>query len=155
TSDVQWETLEFDQYQITASTLDDESIEIPWSTIRVLTDEAYSTHLAHAAEEQARQIGLRIRELRDSRQLSSKDLAERAGITPQSLSRIENGRHDVVYTTLQRLLAAMGYSLRDLAVTSGGYATIPKLLKRLADVGIDREFVRRRLLPDHSLTASY
>jgi hypothetical protein len=49
----------------------------------------------------------------------------------------------------------MGYSLRDLAVTSGGHATIPNLLKRLADVGIDREFVRRRLLPDHSLTTSY
>jgi transcriptional regulator with XRE-family HTH domain len=155
TRPVQWETLEYDPYQITASTLNDESVEIPWSTIRVLTDDAYSAHLAHAAEEQARQIGLRIRELRDSRQLSSKDLAERAGIAPQSLSRIENGRHDVVYTTLQRLLAAMGYSLRDLAVTSGGHATIPNLLKRLADVGIDREFVRRRLLPDHSLTTSY
>lgn len=155
TRHVQWETLEYDPYQITASTLDDESVEIPWSTIRVLTDEAYSAHLARAAEEQARQIGLRIRELRDSRQLSSRDLAERAGIAPQSLSRIENGRHDVVYTTLQRLLAAMGYSLRDLAVASGSHATIPKLLKRLADIGIDRDFVRRRLLPDHSLTELY
>jgi hypothetical protein len=41
----------------------------------------------------------------------------RAGIHPQSLSRIEHGQHDVVFTTLRRVLAAMGCSLRDLAVT--------------------------------------
>lgn len=153
TSPVRWETLDYDPYEITVSTIDNENVEIPWSTLRVLTDDAYSSHLAHAAEEQARQIGLRIKELRKGRRLSSKELAERAGITPQSLSRIENGRHDVVYTTLQRLLAAMGYSLWDLAATSSGHATTPKLLRRLAEVGIDREFIHRRLLPDRFRTA--
>jgi DNA-binding Xre family transcriptional regulator len=90
-------------------------VEIPWSTIRALTDREYAAHLAEAAEEQARQIGLRIRELRELRGLSSNELAERAGITPQSLSRIEHGHHDVVFRTLRRILAAMGCSLRDLA----------------------------------------
>ena len=118
TADVDWNRLGVTPYELVVPAGSGE-IEIPWSTIRALTDREYSAHLAAAAEEQARLIGRRIRELRQSRNLSGRELAERAGITPQSLSRIEHGRHDVVFTTLQRLLAAMGCSLRDLAVPPG------------------------------------
>jgi DNA-binding XRE family transcriptional regulator len=110
---VDWEALSFDPYEIVVPT-SVEQVEIPWSAIRVLTDRDYATHLARVAKEQARQIGIGIRGLREHRGLTGKDLAERAGITPQSLSRIENGHHDVVYTTLQQILAAMGASLKDL-----------------------------------------
>lgn len=147
TRPVRWETLSHGAYDISASTADGDNVDIPWSTIRVLTDDAYGAHLARMADEQGRQIGLRIKELRESRQLSSKDLAERAGITPQSLSRIENGRHDVVFTTLQRILAAMGYSLTDLAVAPGKHASLPALYRRLEGVGIDRGLLRK-LLPE-------
>jgi DNA-binding Xre family transcriptional regulator len=111
---VQWERLSVSPYEITVPTENSE-VEIPWSTVRAVTDREYSAHLADAADEEARQIGQRIRELRESRNLSSREVAERAGIAPQSLSRIELGRHDVVFTTLQRILAAMGCSLKDLA----------------------------------------
>ncbi len=109
-----WDALVVAQYEIGVPTPQGE-VEIPWSTIRVLTDARYAEHLAAAADEQARHVGRRIRALREQRGLKSKDVAQRAGITPQSLSRIEHGRHDIVFTTLQRILAAMGYSLRDLA----------------------------------------
>ena len=142
-----WDALTFHAYEIMIPTLGGE-IEVPWSTIRVLTDKEYSAHLAAAAEEEARQIGLRIKELRTNRNLSGKELAERAGITPQSLSRIENGRHDIVFTTLQRILAAMGYSLKDLTAVPHQPASVVTLLKRLAAVGIDRELAFRRLLPE-------
>lgn len=91
---------------------------ISWFTIRALTDRGFAAHLATMADKRARQVGLRIRELRDRRDLTSKEVAQRAGITPQSLSRIEHGKHDVVVSTLQRILAAMGYSLKDLAASS-------------------------------------
>jgi len=81
----------------------------------VLTDAAYSAHLAKAAAEQARKIGRRLGQLRKARGLKSKELAERAGITPQSLSRIEHGKHDLAFSTLQKLLGAMGYELKDLS----------------------------------------
>lgn len=110
----EWDGVTFNPYEIIVPTADG-PIEVPWSTIRVLTDPEYSAHLAASAAEQARRIGLRIKELRESRRLTSKALAERAGISAQSLSRIEHGRHDVVLTTLQRILAAMGYALKDLA----------------------------------------
>lgn len=112
-----WSRISFNPYEILVPTAAGE-IEIPWSTIRVLTDWDYRAHLAAAAEEQARRIGERIRELRMSRNLTSKELAARAGIPPQSLSRIERGRHHVVFTTLQRILAAMGCSLNDLMIES-------------------------------------
>jgi DNA-binding XRE family transcriptional regulator len=118
TRDVDWDKLDFNSYEIIISTAQGQ-IELPWSTVRILTDKEYGAHLAAAAEEQAKRIGLRIKELRQSRRLTSKELAERAGITPQSLSRIEHGRHDVVLTTLQRILAAMRYSLRDLVADPG------------------------------------
>ncbi len=118
TRGAQWERLSVSPYEITVPTEGGE-VEIPWSTVRAVTDRAYSSHLADAAEEEARHIGVRIRSLRESRHLTSKELAERAGITPQSLSRIEHGRHDVVFTTLKRILAAMGCSVKDLAGQPG------------------------------------
>lgn len=141
-----WEAMTFNPYEIIVPAAS-EDLEISWSTIRALTDRDYAAHLADVAGEQARQIGLRIRELRDQRGLTGKELADRAGIAAQSLSRIENGHHDVVYTTLQQILAAMGASLKDLVAMPTKPATVPTVLKRVARVGIDPEFVVDRLLP--------
>ena len=114
-SNADWEAMTVDPYELSVPA-DGGPVEIPWSTIRTLTDGEYSAHLADVAEEQARHIGLRIRSLREQRHLTSRELAARAGISPQSLSRIEHGHHDVVFTTLQRILAAMGCRLQELTV---------------------------------------
>ena len=129
-----WDALTFTPHEIVVPTADGE-VEISWSTIRALTDRDYSNHLAAAAEEQARKVGQRLRALRESRGLTAREVAERAGITSQSLSRIEHGHHDVVYTTLQRILAAMGYTLRDLIVPPPELATTPKRSDSLSSSG--------------------
>jgi|SRR5581483_5785371 len=113
-SDLDWRRMTFTPYELIVPSGSGE-VEVPWSSIRLLSDPEYSAHLAAAAEEEAHNIGKRLKELRKNRNLTAKELAQRAGITPQSLSRIEHGHHDVVFTTLQRLLAAMGYTVRDLA----------------------------------------
>jgi hypothetical protein len=82
----QWERLSFNFYELALPT-ESGNLEISWSPIRVLSDAEYSAYMAKAAEEQARKIGRRIKELRTKRGMKSKALAERAGITPQSLSR--------------------------------------------------------------------
>jgi DNA-binding XRE family transcriptional regulator len=94
-------------------------IDIPWDVIRTLTDSSFAAHMCRAAEEQARAIGKQIRELRQARGLTARELAARTGITPQSVYRIERGKHDVVLTTLGKILAAMGYTYRDLVVDAG------------------------------------
>jgi transcriptional regulator with XRE-family HTH domain len=130
----QWENLEIAPNEIRAI-VGGKQVEVSWNLIRLLTDSAYSSYEAERAEEQAKTVGMRIRSLREAKALTSKDLAQRAGISAQSLSRIENGKHDVVFTTLQRILAAMGCTLRDLAeapVASGDsvsvWTDIPQLI---------------------------
>jgi predicted KAP-like P-loop ATPase/DNA-binding Xre family transcriptional regulator len=110
-----WAEMTFTPYEIVVPIAGD-SQEISGSSLRALTDREYGIHLDSVAEEQARHVGRRIKQLRLDRGISGKDLADRAGLSPQSLSRIEHGHHDVVFTTLQRILAAMGASVKDLVV---------------------------------------
>lgn len=145
-----WDASHFDNYEIVVPTASGE-VEIPWSTIRLLTDPEFAAHWARVAEEQAKQIGSRLRELRRKRNLTSKEVAERAGITPQSLSRIEHGRHDVVFTTLRKILAAMGYTLKDLAEVQVAPSSLGEFLNRLESVGLKRGWILNRLLPEDLL----
>lgn len=62
--------------------------------------------------------GSRIRELREARELSQRELARRAGVRQPSLSAIENGqakRVDVVM--LEDIAKALGVDLVDLLTT--------------------------------------
>lgn len=127
---------------------DDGPIGISWLDLRALTDSAFSAHLAQIADEEARQVGQRIRYLREARDLSSVELARRARITPQSLSRIERGRHDVVYSTLQRLLAAMNYTLTDLAEAPATAIDAQTVASRLRKAGLPSGLVKRLVPAD-------
>lgn len=125
---------------------------ISWLDVRALTDEAFAAYLAQVADEEARQVGRKLRHLRESRGLTSAALAARAQITPQSLSRIELGRHDVVYSTLQRLLAAMNYTLRDLNEAPAETIAVDQVVSRLKKTGLPKEVIRR-LAPANARTS--
>lgn len=71
--------------------------------------------MAKSAEQEAKKIGQRIKQLRKKRRLKTKEVAARAGLSPQSLSRIESGKHDLGFATLRKILTVMGYGLADLA----------------------------------------
>jgi DNA-binding Xre family transcriptional regulator len=90
-------------------------VELPWTAIRRMTDTEFEEHWAQMAAAEDRRVGACIRKLRVMRNLTGREVAIRAQITPQSLSRIEHGHHDVAFQTLSRILAAMGCNLRDLA----------------------------------------
>jgi transcriptional regulator with XRE-family HTH domain len=51
-------------------------------------------------------LGRRLRRLRKERKLSTAEVAERTGVDPQDLARIERGEARVGLETLFRLLAA-------------------------------------------------
>ncbi len=127
-------------------------IEIPWDKIRVSSDIEFSRYIAKQAEEQAKAVGEKLKVLRERKGLKSFELADRAGLTPQTISRIENGRTDVSFQTLQKILAVMGLDLKDLAEDTAEEETveksIPFLLRRLAKTGIDSNFLKNKIWPD-------
>jgi transcriptional regulator with XRE-family HTH domain len=49
----------------------------------------------------------RLRELRDRRGLSQRDLAEASGVSREYIARIELGQHDPTLSTLEKLARAL------------------------------------------------
>lgn len=150
--DIEWEKFEFNPFEITIPAKP-KNIEISWDKLRVITDKEYAKHLARESEEQAKLIGEKIRRLRIKKNINSKDLAERAGVAAQTISRIEQGHTDVSFATLRKILAAMGYSLKDLANQEAEIEmktpqkSMNLLLKRLSHAGVDSNLLTRKIIP--------
>ncbi len=144
---VNWNSIRCEAYEIFIPTTNGDT-HIPWTTVRLYTDIDFAAHWVKSAEKQAKEIGILLRKLRKARDFTSKDVAFRAGISPQSLSRIENGHHDVVFTTLRKILTAMGCTLSDLASTKTTPTSLRELLNRLESAGIKKELLLDRILPD-------
>jgi transcriptional regulator with XRE-family HTH domain len=62
----------------------------------------------------ARQVGMRLRKLRQARDLSQAALAERAGLSREYVNKIEAGKYDPPLSTLNRLAKALKVKLVDL-----------------------------------------
>ncbi len=156
--DIEWEKITFNPFDITIPAKHN-SIQIPWDKLRVLTDSEFAKHLAGLAEKQAKMIGSKIKRLRQKKGIKSNELAKRTGITPQTISRIEQGHTDLGFTTLRKILAAMGYSLKDLANQEIQFEMENKdrsfdfLLKRLRSAGIDTNLVSDKIIPTKLKTA--
>jgi transcriptional regulator with XRE-family HTH domain/Zn-dependent peptidase ImmA (M78 family) len=113
--------------------------EVSWMDLRAQSDPRFSEFLRQTADEEARRIGQRLRALRERRGMTAKEVAEAAGIAPLSLSRIELGRHDVVYRTLRRILAAMNFTLRDLAEIAEPELDTRSVTARLREADVPRQ----------------
>jgi DNA-binding XRE family transcriptional regulator len=110
-----WPALAFNDDEVIVPTGEGD-FEISSFSIRSLSDPAFRAHLEAKEAESARRVGRRVRELRRGRNLTIETLAERAGIAAPTLSRIERGDHDGALTDLQRVVEAMGHSLKDLVI---------------------------------------
>jgi transcriptional regulator with XRE-family HTH domain/Zn-dependent peptidase ImmA (M78 family) len=139
------------EYDIFLKSSEDE-IFIPWDKIRVLTDKLFAQETAKKAEENSKFIGARLKLLRERNNIKSLELAERAGVTPQTITRIEKGYTDVSFATLQKILAAMGYSLKDLAnqeltiLKTEPVRSLQYFLKKLSSLGID-SYLANKIIP--------
>jgi transcriptional regulator with XRE-family HTH domain len=54
-----------------------------------------------------KRLGSRLRELRHEKALTSRELAERAGVSPSLISQLENGRLDASVVTLRKIAASL------------------------------------------------
>jgi transcriptional regulator with XRE-family HTH domain len=137
-TELNWGEVGHSAHEVLVPMADGDTAEISWMDIRAQSDPGLAEFLIKTADEEAQRIGRRLRVLRERRGMTSKQVAEAAGIAPLSLSRIELGRHDVVYRTLRRILAAMNYDLRDLAEVSEPQLDVEAVAKRLRHAGVPR-----------------
>ncbi len=66
------------------------------------------------ADDEREQLGQRVRQLRQAKGLSARDLAARSGLTAAYISRLENAKLSPTIATLGRLVAAMGETITNL-----------------------------------------
>jgi len=66
------------------------------------------------ASPECKTLGKAIRKFRLERRWSQQMLADHSGLTRESISAIENGRFDPVFTTLLRISAALDIKAQDL-----------------------------------------
>lgn len=59
----------------------------------------------------SRDVGQKIRNLREEEKLSQKELAQKMGISQQMISRIETGRENLCFSSLEKIITALGRSI--------------------------------------------
>jgi transcriptional regulator with XRE-family HTH domain len=59
-------------------------------------------------------IGFRIKELRETKNMSQKDLAYTADLDRSYIASIENGQRNVSIVNIEKIAAALGVTLKEL-----------------------------------------
>lgn len=124
---------------------DGRPVEVSSTRIRSATDPEYALELRRLDAEQSRRLGLRLKALREDRNLSQRDLAHLVGMPPPQLSKIESGSYDLRVSTVQTLLRAMDASFADIAGPDAPEASQKTLLKHAQRAGAPKDIVSRIL----------
>jgi len=81
--------------------------------------------------------------------LSQKDLAERLDLKEQQIQRYESTSYNgASFGRLSEIIRALGVTVRKEVFLPGAQVSVKTLTARLGKIGLDQEFVRRRLLPE-------
>lgn len=105
-------------YMLVLHTKIGEMIELPCDFTRHYCDGSYAPRVEEIAKVGRQTIGARIRQLRESADLTQEALAAHAGIGRVTLVRIENGDQSPKYETLIALAHALDRPLQDLLLPS-------------------------------------
>ena len=62
----------------------------------------------------AKQLGMKLKKLREVKDMSQATLAKKAGITREYVNKLEAGRYDPTVGVLQRLARALGVKVTEL-----------------------------------------
>ncbi len=114
---------------------------LSWMQIRSAADPAFAHELRRREMDEARRIGVRLRALREDKNLNQRDVAHLAGMSAPQLSKIENGSLDLRVSTVQSLLRAMGASLSDIAGPDAPEVSQKVVIKRAEAAGVPRELM--------------
>jgi transcriptional regulator with XRE-family HTH domain len=118
-----------------------ESREVSWEQLRLATDPDFAQEMRRQDAEEAKRLGLRLRALREDRNLSQRDLANMVGMPPPQLSKIESGGFDLRVSTVQTLLRAMGASFADVSGPDALEVSKKLLRRRSEQAGVPGDLV--------------
>jgi transcriptional regulator with XRE-family HTH domain/Zn-dependent peptidase ImmA (M78 family) len=113
-----------------------DSRDISWTQLRSATDADFSLEMRQRDAEESRRLGLRLRALREDRNLNQRDLAALVGMSAPQLSKIESGAFDLRVSTVQTLLRAMGSTLADITGPDALEVSRRELRKRVQQAGV-------------------
>jgi transcriptional regulator with XRE-family HTH domain len=114
---------------------------LTWTQIRSAADPAFGHELRRRDMEEARRLGLRLRALREDKNLHQRDVANLVGMSAPQLSKIESGSLDLRVSTVQSLLRAMGASLSDIAGPDTPEISQKAVIKSAERAGVHRGIV--------------
>lgn len=113
--------------------------------LRAATDPDFAQEMRRQDGAESRRLGLRLRALREDRNLSQRDLANLVGMSAPQLSKIESGTFDLRVSTVQTLLRAMGATLADVS-GPGALELSQRTIRRRAETfGVARDLIERIL----------
>jgi transcriptional regulator with XRE-family HTH domain/Zn-dependent peptidase ImmA (M78 family) len=132
-----------DGLNVRVTTSHGRTIDITWTQIRSADDPRFSHELRRRDADQSRRVGLRLKALREDRNLNQRDLAGLVGMAASQLSKIESGKSDLRVSTVQSLLRAMGAELSDLAGPDALEVSHKTLRKRAEAAGVSTDVFER------------
>jgi DNA-binding XRE family transcriptional regulator len=91
-----------------------EQEEIPGDVIRMATNADYRVYVVGLASRWADHIGRHLAGIRKARGFTQKAVAEGAGLGRVSVAKVETGKVEPSFSTVVKLLAAMGARIQDL-----------------------------------------
>ena len=103
-------------YEMVLNTAAGERVEIPWDFARHYCDESYRPTVEAIAMRGRQTLGQRIRQFRESAELTQEALAHAADIGRVTLVRLENGDQTPRFKTLNAIAQALGKPVQDLLV---------------------------------------
>lgn len=112
-----------------------------------------------ALDTDPREVGLRVRRLREARGVSLSELARRAGIGKATLSGVETGQRNPTLETLWAITAQLGVPIAAILDPPAepqvmhGTAVEAMLLEVFEDTGVTSELYRLRIPPGTTQTS--
>ena len=91
-----------------------EVFDIDSSSLRAMLDATHAQRLDEQSAESRTQLGRRLRDRRSASGVTQTELAERSGLEQSLISKLESGRHQPRYDTLERYAKGLGISVPDL-----------------------------------------
>ena len=97
-----------------------------------------------------KQVGHRIRELREARSLTQEQVAEKAGINGKYFGGLERGEANLTLSTIDKIATALDVPVTELFAGVGGVPgndqdEILRLVKAIVDQGDEAKVVRLRV----------